>query len=145
MSMKFGWYFAIKDDGQKRIIIRKDKHEDDYYDASTQDAANASFLKIYEVNKMWYKYSTSVEEHEKEIARLEIEAKPLPEGLAPALQMVQQAAAKKLVTKKRELEAAKQFSELLVKAEQGDVEAVKEVLWKRKDGEYEGIRIVVLK
>src|SRR5271166_924763 len=136
-----GRYFPIKDDGKKRIIIQESKHGNDYYDASTQAAADASLLKIFKSNyEMGYYESGAVEDLEKEVAELELQAKPLPPGLSQAHYKIQEDAAKKLKSTKQDLAQAQEDAALMVRAKKGDVEAVAEFLWKRKDGEYEDVR-----
>lgn len=140
--MRQNRFFVIPNDDKKRIIIQEGKHGNDYYDASTQADADASLLKIFKSNDDvgYYEYD-GIHELEAEVAELEKQAQTLPPGLSQAHYKIQEDAKRNLISKKRDLAQAKADAELMKRAKKGDVEAVAEFLWKRRDGEYEGIRV----
>ena len=138
----------IKDDGKKRIIVQRCKHGNEYFDASTQAAADASFLKMFRDNREYGFYNYVAErpaELEKKIAEMEAQTTPLPEGLPAAHYKLAEEALKKLTRTKRELADAVEQAALLERADAGDVESVKEFLRNREHGEYEGFSIETLR
>lgn len=140
--------FLAKDDGKKRIIVRKTKDQVDYYDASTQEAIDEALRKIFDNTKRagYYTYIPNRPgELEKEVAELETLAKPLPPGLAPAHYKIKEDADKKLTNAKRSLDHAKIAADLYRLADAGEISAIRAFLWQRMDYEYESIEMVVLK
>ena len=133
---------SIKNDGIKRIIVQYGKHGNDYYDASTLEIANASFLKMFKNNQEMEFYSFIYDKSAAlttEVAQLEAQTKPLPEGLPSAHYELAEKTKALLVKKKKDLAIAQAETDLLTKAEAGDIDAIKKLLCNRK--EYETFSI----